>query len=579
MIILTSARLARFAGLTVTTALFLSTAIAPAQAQLDAQTGIADPSRAAQEFERQQVAPQVAPQVDVRAAQPIGAPAGADKITFKLERLDITGATVYSGAALEALYAGQVGNTISLADVYAIANELMLQYREDGFVLTQVVVPPQTIDGGVAKIQVVEGYIDQIQVQNVNESASIDMNNIQSYANQISTGGPLNLRDLERELLIINDLPGVSARSVLSPSANKVGAADLTILVDYDPFDGQVSIDNFGSRYLGPVQVGAAGTMNSFLGLNEAITVQTVMAPEDWYELAFGSLSYEQPIGPYGTKLRLTGSVTDTEPGYDLERFDVRGQSQYLGIQASHPFIRSRSENLAGRLILDWRKVKSSNNIEDTRKDRISAVRAGMKYDFIDRLLGVGANTMDVELSQGLNILGASEEGDGRLSRALADPQFTKIEAELQRLQRVTSAVNILLAARGQLANDALLSSEEFSVGGIGYGRGYEPSEVVGDEGIAGKIELQWKEPVRLDQTYVDSYQLYSFYDIGRVWNDDATTSSQKRNSIASVGVGARFDLPMDMEAGLAVALPMTREVSTQNDKDPKVYFNFSKRF
>src|SRR5690606_6920501 len=105
-------------------------------------------------------------------------------------------------------------------------------------------------------------------------------------------------------------------------------------------------------------------------------------------------------------------------------------------------------------------------------------------------------------------------------------------------------------------------------VGGIGFGRGYDPSEVTGDHGIAAKVELQWKEPITFNTPFINSYQLYGFYDIGRVWNEDATTSAQKRDSVASAGAGLRFDLNYDMEGGFAVAFPLTREVQTQKDRD-----------
>lgn len=566
-----------FAGLTAS-ALVLGTV--GAFAQVEQQTGVADPSRAGEELKQPDLAPRVEPDVRVKQAAPINAPAGAENVKFTLNGITFEGVSVYSDSELKSVFGGDIGKTISLADLYTIANKLTLKYRNEGYILTQVVVPPQEISGGTPRLRVVEGYVDKITVTRSDTSAPINMDNIEAYAAQISTGGPLNARNLERELLLINDLPGVTARSVLSPSATKTGAADMTIILDYDPVDGLVSVDNYGSRYLGPLQIGAAATLNSMLGQNEAISAQLVTAPQSWYELAYGSLGYEQPVGMYGTKVHFNTSITDTDPGFDLAQFDVRGRSYLINVGATHPFIRSRATNLTGRVNFDWRRVKSSNNIEETRRDRISALRVGGRFEFIDTLIGAAANTIDAEVSKGVNLFGASDEGDDNMTRADADPQATKLEAEIQRLQRVTNDVNVLLAARGQIASNALLSSEEFSVGGINSGRGYDPSEIVGDHGISGKVELQWNEPLKFEsQNFVESYQLFGFYDIGRVWNEDPTTSSQKRDSLASVGLGLRFDLPYDVDAGVAIAIPLTREVATKDGREPKYYFNLSKRF
>src|SRR5690606_17147500 len=104
------------------------------------------------------------------------------------------------------------------------------------------------------------------------------------------------------------------------------------------------------------------------------------------------------------------------------------------------------------------------------------ALRAGARYEFLDMLLGVAANTIDAEWSQGIDVFGTSDKFDANLTRARGEPHFSKLEVDLQRLQRITSSVNLLMGVRGQYTGHALLSSEEFGVGGINSGRGYDPS-------------------------------------------------------------------------------------------------------
>ncbi|MEM9468886.1 MAG: ShlB/FhaC/HecB family hemolysin secretion/activation protein [Pseudomonadota bacterium] len=542
-----------------------------AHAQLDQQTGIADPGRVERALTADIIKPQVGPSVSVREAALIEAPEGAEDINFKFGGVRIDGANIYTKQELLPLYENLIGTEISLADLYAIANRITLKYRNDGYVLTQVVIPPQTIDGGVARLQIVEGFIDNIIIQGDDQS-SRELETIRQYASQIGSGQATNIAEMERQLLLINDLPGVNARSIISPSTT-AGAADLLIIVERDSFEAGVGINNHGSRFLGQIQTNGFAQLNSIFGTNDQITGQFVVAPDSGFELAFGSLGYKIPVGPYGTTMSVIGSITETDPGFTLRQFEVEGLSRSFTVRAEHPFVRSRNQNLFGRLQLDYRNVDSKNNIEETRKDRIRAFRAGLQAEFLDRLMGVAVNSLDLEVSQGINFFGASDKGDDNLSRAAGDPTFTKANLQLQRLQRVTNSINVLLTGRAQLSNQPLLSSEEFGLGGISSVRGFDPSEVVGDDGVSGSVELQWTPA-----TY-RNLEFFTFLDSGTVWNKDATNSADKRESLTSTGVGARVDFPMDVSAELLATQPLHRDVDTMDERDPRFYFSLNKNF
>ena len=562
-------------ALLATTALL---AASPAFAQQ--APGPADPGQASKNLRERITVPQVSPDIQVKDIATGKAPAGSDSVRFTLQHLQLDGVTAYNDTELRKVYGGALGQTISLADLYGIAADLTAKYRNDGYILTQIIVPPQTIEGGTARLMVVEGTIDQVIVQGDEAKESKALPLMRRYAADINKdGGPLNVRDLERALLLINDLPGLSARSVIAPSKTKTGAADLTIMVERDPYDAFVGLDNYGSRFLGRWEASAGGSLNSALfHANEKISGQVVYAPHGPltdHELAYISGSYWTPLGGWGTNLELFYSYTDTEPGLDLRDFDVEGKSSYLALTLKHPFIRSRNLNLTGRVLLDGRNVESENNIPDPREDNIRAVRAGGRLEFIDSIFSGGVNTLDLEAAKGLSILGASDSGDAELTRADGDPQFFKLEVEAQRLQRLSQQLNVLVGLKGQMSNSAQLASEEFGVGGSSYGRGYDPSEIVGDDGIAGKVELQWN-PL-WNSAWVTGSQVFGFYDVGKVWNDDSTTSQV--DSLASTGLGFRADVVHDIQTEFYVAVPLTRDVQAENDDDARFFLSVSKKF
>ncbi len=546
----------------------------------NAQFQSAYPGRADQQIASPELMPDVKPRVDVKESKVAEAPAGAENVAFKLDRLSVTGVTAYNDEQIMSVYNDMLGETITLADLYEIAADLTRKYRNDGYILTQVVVPAQTIENGEASLRVIEGYIDNVNVKGEEAPAAAELiNKIASRAH--SDGQPLNTVDLEHTLLVINDLPGVKARSVLSPSKTKTGAADLDIIIERAPYSGTASIDNYGTRFLGPIQIGGAVSANSFFGMNETITGQLYTAPDvrDGIELFYASLGYSIPVWTHGTMLDLFASMTSTDPGSTLDQFDVEGNSHFYSATVRHPFVRSRNFNFTGRAKLDYRNSDSKNNItiDPNRKDRIRAVRLGGRFEYLDRFFNAGFNILDFEVSQGLDVFGASRQGSASISRPAGDPEFFKLNAEFQRLQRINSSFNLLLGARGQWSNDAQLSSEEFGIGGKDYGRGYDPSEIVGDDGVVGKVELQWNKP--FDIQAVDKYHVYTFYDVGRVWNDDPVTASQKTDTVASTGLGVRATFAKDINAGVMVALPLNRDVQTTGDQGMRIFFNLSKDF
>jgi len=550
----------------------------------DTATTTADPGRLQEQLQTSGTIPSLLDSIEIKNINLQKAPKGAENIKFEFKRLELEGATVYGEDELAPLYADNLGTTISLLDVYSLASALTNKYRNDGYILTQVVVPPQTIEGGVVKLRVIEGFIENIIIEGVEEDES-SLKVIRNYASGIELNKALNIADLEHHLLVIGDLPGMDARSVLSPSSTTTGAADLKIILSRDPHEAYLGLDNYGSRYLGPIELTASGSLNSYFGNNERISAQIVASPdpetdtEGSLELGYYALSYQQPL-PFwgiGTNVEVVASYTNTTPGFDLEPFEVNGISQYLSAKVSHPFVRSRSINLTGHALFDARQVSSRNNVQDTLRDNIRAFRVGGNYQAMDKIFGLGINSLSMEFSRGLDIFGASDRSDANKTRTLGNPTFTKVTADMQRLQRVTSGINLFVAAEGQWSSGPLLSSEEFGVGGTNFGRGYDSSEIIGDDGVAGKAEVQWNNPY--DTDIFNNYQLFGFYDVGRTWNKDATTISQKKDIITSTGFGIRAEFLNKIKADLFFALPLNRNVQTQGDQGGRFFFKIGRSF
>ena len=88
------------------------------------------------------------------------------------------------------------------------ADQLQKRYRDDGCLLARVVVPPQAVSDGVFRVRIVEGFVSQVQVQG---DVGPVRKRVQAYLDRLTALRPARKQDIERYLLLVTDLPGVSA--------------------------------------------------------------------------------------------------------------------------------------------------------------------------------------------------------------------------------------------------------------------------------------------------------------------------------------------------------------------------------
>ena len=499
--------------------------------------------------------------------------AAAAQQVFVLGNVSIEGMTVYYPEDFKVLYAHMIGQRVSVADVQRLADRITQQYRTDGYVLASVGVPQQKVGpNGVISIRVNEGHITNIVYEGQEPKENL-RNLARTYANKIKENNPLKADVMERYLLLINDLPGNTARAFLRPSTTEVGGTDIIISYNHKYVEGMATIENRGSRYLGPWQGSVTVGANSALGMDER-TVARFLTTAPTSEMRYYELQHEQQLGSEGTRLQLNASHVDSRPGDFLRPLEVKGNTDDFRAFVYHPVIRSRLQNLTVRGGLDV--MNNSTDILGSKfsEDHIRSVRVGAQYDIADSAGGV--NQMDLQVSQGIDGLGATNDGAGR-TRTVGKQSYTKVNAELARTQSLPSKFSLYTAATGQYANDPLLTAEQFTLGGARFGSAYDPGELSGDHGIAGRAELRYGDSV--GQQYLDAYQVYGFFDAGKVWLKDALASEKKTQSLTSTGVGARANFTPVISGSLEVAKPLSKDVAAEGDKDTRIFTNLTARF
>ena len=163
------------------------------------------------------------------------------------------------------------------------------------------------------------------------------------------------------------------------------------------------------------------------------------------------------------------------------------------------------------------------------------------------------------------------------LSRGNAQSDFSLFDATATRIQSLVDNTSLAISASGQVSDAPLVVPMQFGLGGSRFGRGYEPSELTGDEGIAASVEGRYDIPLFSD--FFGHPQLYAFYDVGQIWNIDPLPGTFSSASLASAGGGIRFTVLGRIDIDFELAKPLTRNIASRGNKSLRPLFTVSTRF
>jgi hemolysin activation/secretion protein len=410
----------------------------------------------------------------------------------------------------------------------------------------------------VVHIQVIEGYIDQV----VWPAALSKYRNFFSYyASKITADRPINVKTLERYLLLASDLPGLKFKNSMKPSATEQGAATLIVEVEEKPIDYVGRVDNRGTIARGPYQYYNALTFNNPGRFHESWTFNYA-GTFQFKELQYGAINYRQVLTPEGLTLFLSETVSRSKPGTQtLQLLEYQTRSDFFEGGFSYPFIRQRETNMIGTALFFMTNDRSDILDSLNTLDRLRGFRAKLDADKADSTGGI--NQLNLVFSQGIEGLGSTNNDSLFKSRFNGRVDFTKVEATLSRVQPLGQGFSVLGAVFGQWSRTALLSPELCGYGGRVFGRAYDPSELLGDRCVLALGELRYDVPVTLPK--VTQFQLYGFADAGWLHNIAPVAGTPENVDGASVGGGLRLGL-LGFQPGLTADLSAAKGVAGSRD-------------
>jgi hemolysin activation/secretion protein len=201
----------------------------------------------------------------------------------------------------------------------------------------------------------------------------------------------------------------------------------------------------------------------------------------------------------------------------------------------------------------------------------------GVDFSSTDR-----RGTFTASLGLGGNFIGSETNFSQLAYSSDADPNYGKLTLAVTRDHKVFKNWSLLLRANGQAATGALLSTEQFALGGINSVRGYYEGDEYGDSGWFTSAEL--RTPFITTRVpgwsgFVPTWVRGSvFMDYGQRFLLDAPTGVESQRSLWGLGFGLSANINNHFDAKLTVAWPLTDTPNTP-DGSPRAYFSIGGQF
>ena len=476
------------------------------------------------------------------------------EILFVLQGVELDGVSASAPGGLFEEVTPLLRKSISLSQLQVAATNIAVRYHSAGFLLAQAFVPVQTVQDGMVRIRVIEGQFGTCRFDDQSVAAR---SLLQRYADKLCSIRPMKVAALERYLLLMNDVPGVKAQAIIVPARTEGGDPDLIIRINRKSASAAIGVSNRETEALGTWRTEVDGELYNAFGWDGRHWVHYRHTPGGGLNLA--SVGQELPLGHNGAKwsTSLLGSQTKAAVG-DAQ---VNSELYAFNLGVSYPWLRRRTHNLTVRGAFSALDARSELDGLLFSEDRLRSARLGLTYDIVDRARG--SNVIDLEVSQGLDALGAYRTGSVNASRVDGRSDYTKLNLYMARLQPISSRLSLLTALQGQYTEEPLLAPEQFALGGEQWLRAYDAAELLGDRGFGVKLE------VRYNLVASGAATTYGFYEYGRVYLNDSSLRSQ---GAATAGAGIRFTLWRQLNAYIEGAFPLGRDVAATGDRNPRVF-------
>ncbi|WP_336844903.1 ShlB/FhaC/HecB family hemolysin secretion/activation protein [Providencia rettgeri] len=445
---------------------------------------------------------------------------------FSVDHIQLVGTTVLSTKIQSQLTKPYLAHCLNFSDIQNVAKHITNYYIEQGYITSQALIPEQDLSSRELILQVIEGHIETIEIDNSPERLIH-----QIFPSQ--QGKILNLRDIEQGLEQLNRLSSAKYTIDIQPGSQN-GYSRIIIHQQGKkwPITGQLNLDNSGMKATGKQLFTGSLTIDSPLGLGEqwSASANTDMdgspSHHNRYVVANASIPYGywsfryqfyrnntlQPFIASGHPYRYEGQNTNQQ--FDITRLMYRDGEQRFSLQGSVKHKRAQTQ-LADQTLTISSPTLTSLNISP-------------QYS---TTLGQGYFTFNPAAEWGISAFGASPD---TLAKDSPRSHYRKFSLSSSYQYFFPNGLTYLTSFYGQYSPDNLYGIERLSIGGQYSVRGYHEQSLSGNRGG------YWRNEINKDiaNTAIGQLRFIGALDYGFISSDKYEI---EHSTLAGGAVGLSF--------------------------------------
>ncbi len=501
-----------------------------------------------------------------------------EDVTFAITGFEIVGNTVLAESELKEALRSHIGEKKTAEDVEKARDSLEALYHEKGYPTVLVNIPEQTVDKGIIGLEVIESRIRRVRVKG---NRYFTMENLLKRLPSVREGELLYIPHVKEDLIRINRNPDIKVSPMLTP-AREPGMIDVELNVkDELPLHGSLELNNRNTHDTTALRVNGMLRYDNLWQKEHSVSFQFQTSPQDLEEVQVLAGSYVLP-SPLEEDhlLALYGVWSDSETAFG-EGFQTIGKGSIFGLRYVMPLPPQGLYNHNLTVGLDYKDFQETMGFEGADGSKTPLTYMPLSFSYSASLpdtLGLTQFSASLNMSfRGL--VSDQEEFDIKRYKARGDYLYATLGVE--RNHKLPAGLGLFMKLDGQIADQPLVSNEQYAAGGMESVRGYKETEAMGDDALHGSVELQSPDVaglLHLDLGGKIYCTPYIFYDFARLEIKDPLPEQDRAIRLQGTGAGLRGRVGSHFEYQLdwGIALDKTDQV----DKgDSEIVFKAKYRF